>query len=69
MLGILHDPVTEIAAAPGLGVRPGREVLEICIPGINKGTAIRELISHDTAAALYAGDDLGDLHAIKEVNA
>ena len=48
LLGILHDPVTEIAAAPGLGVRPGREVLEICMPGINKGTAIRELISHDT---------------------
>ena len=69
LLGMLHDTVTEIAAGAGLGVRPGREVLEICIPGIDKGTAIRELISHDTAAALYAGDDLGDLPAIKEVNA
>jgi len=63
MLEILHDPVTEAAEAAGLGVRPGKEVLEICIPGIDKGTAIRELISHDTAAAFYAGDDLGDLPA------
>jgi hypothetical protein len=28
-----------------------------------------ELISHDTAATLYAGDDLGDLPAIEEVDA
>ena len=60
---------SEAAAAAGLGVRPGREVLEICIPGIDKGTAIRELVSEDTAAAFYAGDDLGDLPAIGEVNA
>jgi trehalose 6-phosphate phosphatase len=50
-------------------VRPGKEVLEICIPGIDKGTAIRELLSDDPAAAFYAGDDLGDLPAIAEVNA
>jgi trehalose-6-phosphatase len=34
-----------------------------------KGTAIRELVSDDPAAAFYAGDDLGDLPAIHEVNA
>jgi trehalose 6-phosphate phosphatase len=39
------------------------------IPGIDKGTAIRELIGDDTAAALYAGDDLGDLPAMAEVKA
>jgi len=50
-------------------VRPGKEVLEICTPGIDKGTAIRELVSDDPAAAFYAGDDLGDLPAIQEVNA
>ncbi|MGO8891544.1 MAG: trehalose-phosphatase, partial [Streptosporangiaceae bacterium] len=38
-------------------------------PGIDKGTAIRELISDDTTAAFYAGDDLGDLPAMAEVNA
>ena len=68
-LEILRGPVGEAAAAAGLGVRPGKEVLEICIPGIDKGTAIRELVSEDPAAAFYAGDDLGDLPAIHEVNA
>jgi trehalose 6-phosphate phosphatase len=68
-LEILRAPVGEAAAAAGLGVRPGKEVLEICIPGIDKGTAIRELVSDDPAAAFYAGDDLGDLPAIHEVNA
>src|SRR5450631_3192573 len=40
----LRAPVTEAAAAAGLETRPGKEVLEICIPGTDKGTAIRELI-------------------------
>ena len=65
----LRAPVGEAAAAAGLGVRPGKEVLEICIPGLDKGTALRELLSDDPAAAFYAGDDLGDLPAIGEVNA
>jgi trehalose 6-phosphate phosphatase len=69
VLEILRAPVGEAATAAGLGVRPGKEVLEICIPGIDKGTAIRELVSADPAAAFYAGDDLGDLPAIREVNA
>ncbi len=69
LLEMLRAPVEKVAAAAGLGVRPGKEVLEICIPGIDKGTAIRELIGDDTAAACYAGDDLGDLPAIREVTA
>lgn len=73
VLEILRAPVGTAAAAAGLGVRPGKEVLEICIPGIDKGTAIRELISNGTGAgmgaACYAGDDVGDLHAIGEVQA
>ena len=68
-LGVLRIPVEQAAAAVGLGVRPGREVLEICLPGINKGTAIGELLDDGTAAALYAGDDVGDLPAMQEVNA
>jgi trehalose 6-phosphate phosphatase len=66
---MLHAPVGKLAATAGLGVRPGKEVLEICIPGIDKGTAIRELIGEGTAAACYAGDDLGDLPAMAEVTA
>ena len=69
VLEMLRAPVGKAAAAAGLAVRPGKEVLEICLPGIDKGTAIRELIGADPAAALYAGDDLGDLPAIAEVNA
>ena len=69
VLEMLRAPVGEAAAAAGLAVRPGKEVLEICLPGLDKGTAIRELLSRDPAAALYAGDDLGDLPAIGEVNA
>jgi trehalose 6-phosphate phosphatase len=65
----LREPVESVAAAVGLGVRPGREVLEICVPGIDKGTALRELLDGDPAAVLYAGDDVGDLDAMAEVHA
>jgi len=69
LLEMLRAPVDKLAAAAGLGVRPGKEVLEVCIPGIDKGTAIAELIGAETAAAFYAGDDLGDLPAMAEVTA
>jgi trehalose 6-phosphate phosphatase len=65
----LRKPVEEAATAVGLGVRPGREVLEIGLPGIDKGTALRELLGEEPAAVLYAGDDVGDLDAVAEVNA
>ena len=65
----LRAPVTKAVADAGLEVRPGREVLEIVIPGTDKGTAIRELIDDETSAVCYAGDDLGDLPAIGAVNA
>jgi trehalose 6-phosphate phosphatase len=66
---LLRAPVTEAATAVGLEVRPGKEVLEIVIPGTDKGTAIRELITDKTAAVLYAGDDVGDVPAVRAVNA
>jgi len=69
LVAALRAPVSEAAAAAGLEARPGREVLEICIPGTDKGTAIRELIGDQTAAVCYAGDDVGDLPAVREVNA
>jgi trehalose 6-phosphate phosphatase len=69
ILEVLRTPVGEAVAAAGLGVRPGKEVLEICVPGLDKGAAIRELLGDDPAAACYAGDDLGDLPAIGAVNA
>jgi trehalose 6-phosphate phosphatase len=66
---MLRAPVTEAATAVGLEVRPGKEVLEIVIPGTDKGTAVRELITDRTAAVVYAGDDVGDLPAVRAVNA
>jgi trehalose 6-phosphate phosphatase len=69
LVEVLRAPVAEAVAAAGLEMRPGKEVLEVCIPGIDKGTAIRELIGDETAAVCYAGDDVGDLPAIREVNA
>jgi trehalose 6-phosphate phosphatase len=69
LLGLLRAPVTEAVTAVGLEVRPGREVLEIVIPGTDKATAIRELITDKTAAVVYAGDDVGDLPAVREVHA
>jgi trehalose 6-phosphate phosphatase len=69
LLGLLRAPVTEAATAAGLEVRPGKEVLEIVIPGTDKATAIGELITDKTAAVVYAGDDVGDLPAVRAVNA
>ena len=69
LLGLLRDPVTEAVTAAGLEVRPGKQVLEIVIPGTDKATAVRELIGDETAAVWYAGDDVGDVPAIREVNA
>jgi trehalose 6-phosphate phosphatase len=68
-LDALRAPVAEATAAAGLEVREGREVLEICLPGTDKGSALRELIGDETAAVLYAGDDVGDLPALREVRA
>jgi trehalose 6-phosphate phosphatase len=65
----LRGPVSRVAAAAGLEVRPGKEVLEICVPGLDKGTVLRELLGADTAAALYAGDDVSDQAAMAEVHA
>jgi trehalose 6-phosphate phosphatase len=67
LIEVLRAPVAEAVEAAGLQMRPGKEVLEICIPGIDKGTAIRELIGDETAAVCYAGDDVGDLPALREV--
>lgn len=64
----LRAPLTELAARHGLIVEPGRMVLELRPPGVDKGVALtgyaREL---GAGAVLYAGDDLGDLPAFGAV--
>lgn len=64
----LRAPLTDLAARHGLIVEPGRLVLELRPPGMDKGTALREHVRATGATAvLYAGDDLGDIPAFEAV--
>ncbi|MFF3939147.1 trehalose-phosphatase [Streptomyces phaeofaciens] len=64
----LRAPLTELAARHGLIVEPGRMVLELRPPGMDKGVALLEHVRETGAASvLYAGDDLGDLPAFAAV--
>ncbi|MDQ1720280.1 MAG: trehalose 6-phosphate phosphatase, partial [Pseudonocardiales bacterium] len=59
----LGDVLPPLVAEQGLELRPGKLVLEIRIPGVSKATALEQLLGPDTTAALFGGDDLGDLPA------
>ncbi|MFJ3232281.1 trehalose-phosphatase [Streptomyces sp. NPDC086787] len=64
----LRAPLTDLAARHGLIVEPGRLVLELRPPGMDKGAALlRHVRETGAAAVLYAGDDLGDLPAFAAV--
>ncbi|AZM90308.1 trehalose-phosphatase [Streptomyces sp. W1SF4] len=64
----LREPLAELAARHGLMVEPGRAVLELRPPGMDKGVALTEFLTERGAeAVLYAGDDLGDLAAYSAV--
>ncbi|MBC2907927.1 trehalose-phosphatase [Streptomyces cupreus] len=65
----LREPLTELAARHGLIVEPGRLVLELRPPGMDKGVALLDYVREiDAASVLYAGDDLGDLPAYAAVD-
>jgi trehalose 6-phosphate phosphatase len=72
----LRGLVDALAERTGLVVEPGRFVLELRPPGMDKGQALRRFIDTafiDTArprpsAVLFAGDDLGDLAAFDAVD-
>ncbi|MFE2279521.1 trehalose-phosphatase [Streptomyces sp. NPDC059454] len=65
----LREPLTDLATRHGLIVEPGRMVLELRPPGMDKGVALMEY-ARDIGAesVLYAGDDLGDLPAYTAVD-
>jgi trehalose 6-phosphate phosphatase len=64
----LRGPLTELAERHGLIAEPGRLVLELRPPGMDKGIALREYVREvDGGSVLYAGDDLGDLAAFAAV--
>ncbi|MDT3724995.1 trehalose-phosphatase [Streptomyces sp. DSM 41972] len=65
----LREPLTDLATRHGLVVEPGRMVLELRPPGMDKGVALLEYAREIGAGSvLYAGDDLGDLAAFTAVD-
>ncbi|MGW5421374.1 trehalose-phosphatase [Streptomyces sp. NPDC003943] len=64
----LKGPLADLAAAHGLVLEPGRLVLELRPPGMDKGVALADYVREIGASSvLYAGDDLGDLPAYAAV--
>jgi trehalose 6-phosphate phosphatase len=64
----LAEPLGELAAKYGLLIEPGKNVLEIRAPGIDKGEALRNIVAEKGARqVVFAGDDLGDLPAFRAV--
>ncbi len=61
-LDALVPALVALAEREGLQTQPGRYVCEIRPRGVDKGVVVGGLI-RSAAAALYAGDDLGDLPA------
>jgi trehalose 6-phosphate phosphatase len=60
----LREPVAALAATLGLEVHPGRGVIELRLPGYDKGSALHELVTRFAPrSVLFAGDDVGDLPA------
>jgi trehalose 6-phosphate phosphatase len=68
----LRSILAALAERTGLSVEPGRFVLELRPPGMDKGKALRSYIDDRgtrPSAVLFAGDDLGDLEAFEAVRA
>jgi trehalose 6-phosphate phosphatase len=69
-LARLLPPVVELAQRHGLLIEPGRNVVEVRAPGVDKGAAVRTIATEvDAGGFLFAGDDLGDLEAFTAVTA
>jgi trehalose 6-phosphate phosphatase len=64
----LAGPLTDLAAGLGLTAEPGRLVIELRLPGTDKGAALTGLVAERGAGSvLFCGDDLGDLPAFAAV--
>jgi trehalose 6-phosphate phosphatase len=67
-LAALREALAGLAADVGLVVEPGRLVIELRPPGMDKGAALTGLVAERKAGpVLFAGDDLGDLAAFAAV--
>jgi trehalose 6-phosphate phosphatase len=66
----LRTSLDGAARRHGLQLEPGRQVLEVRSPGMDKGIALREAVqAHQAGAVLFVGDDLGDLEGFQAVAA
>ncbi|MFD1825725.1 MULTISPECIES: trehalose-phosphatase [Mumia] len=61
---LLAEPLAELARLHGLSAEHGRYVVEVRDSSVDKGAALRALVTETgTRTIVYAGDDLGDLPA------
>lgn len=64
----LRGPVTDLAGQLGLETHDGRDVLEIRLPGYDKGAVLARLVERlAPTVILFAGDDVGDLPAFAAI--
>ena len=64
----LVPPVSDLAVSLGLLAEPGRQMIELRPPGMDKGQALRSLVDEVSATSVvFIGDDVGDLPAFAEV--
>ena len=67
-LALIGPPLDALAERTGLAVEPGRMVIELRPPGMDKGAALAKLVAERLArAVMFCGDDLGDLAAFATV--
>jgi trehalose 6-phosphate phosphatase len=66
----LRARVAALGERLGLDVHPGRGVIELRLPGYDKGSALLRLVDDlGPRAVLFVGDDVGDLPAFEAVAA
>ena len=64
----LSGPLNDLAERHAMVVEPGKNVLEIRSPGVDKGVALRAIVEERGARqVVFIGDDLGDLPAFRLV--
>jgi len=67
-LARLRGPLGGLATRLGLAAEPGRLVIELRPPGMDKGAALTGLAGERAArSVIFCGDDLGDLPAFAAV--
>ncbi|MBO0844422.1 MAG: trehalose-phosphatase [Nocardioides sp.] len=65
----LEPVLRDLADRYDLVVEPGRHVIEVRSPGMDKGVVVRTLAQElDAGGFVFAGDDLGDVDAFEAVS-